>query len=94
MHSTVHQLSPESGPRTTPVPLWSGQYEDMTTPYSQVRNRSEAQALWAGALEDQQHEIHRILRGGLPNVARAAELKQALETARIELEAQTQSPPH
>lgn len=65
-------------------PVWG-----MTTPYSQVRNRSEAQALWAGALEDQEHEIHRVLRDAPPGDTRIAELKEALETARIVLEAQT-----
>lgn len=57
------------------------------TPYDQIRSRSEALALWAGALEEQQSEIHRIMRGGLQDPERAAGLRMALDVARIRLEA-------
>ncbi len=57
------------------------------TPYAQIRSRSEAPALWAGALEEQQSEIHRIMRGGLPDPERADGLRMALDVAHFRLEA-------
>lgn len=62
------------------------------TPYHQIRSRSEALALWAGALEEQQREIHRTLRGGLPDPMRAADLKMMLDVARIRLESLPATP--